>query len=351
MHPVLAWFLQRFVVAPLAIVLTGWLWTTLPITLLVAAIMSAFVPGWLRPVRLLWVGILHLTLESLLLVAFFLLWVASGFGYAIRSPRFELAHYRLMRWYLVVFFREARRVLRLKIETVGPAPDAFPGHPLLVFCRHAGVGDSFSIMYALMHWYQREPRIVLKAALAWDPALGVVLNRLPSTFVSRRSGRDLVTEIGDLASHLDENDAFVIFPEGGNFTPRRRLRAIDKLRGAGREDMAVQAEAMTHVLAPQPGGALAALDAAPDADVLLVAHTGLDHLDNLKDIWRELPMDKRLLMGWWRVPRSEIPEDRDERIAWLFERWEQIDAWVAEHKPEDLPRPRRQRPTGTDPRG
>jgi hypothetical protein len=28
------------------------------------------------------------------------------------------------------------------------------------------------------------------------------------------------------------------------------------------------------VLAPRPGGFLAALDAAPDADVVLVAHTG-----------------------------------------------------------------------------
>ena len=42
--------------------------------------------------------------------------------------------------------------------------------------------------------------------------------------------------------------------------------------------MAVRAEAMTNVLAPRPGGVLAALDAAPDADVVLVAHTGLDHM-------------------------------------------------------------------------
>ena len=42
--------------------------------------------------------------------------------------------------------------------------------------------------------------------------------------------------------------------------------------------MADRAEQMTHVLAPRPGGLLAALDAAPEADVLLVAHTGLDHL-------------------------------------------------------------------------
>jgi 1-acyl-sn-glycerol-3-phosphate acyltransferase len=341
MHPALTWALQRLVVAPLVVALTVLMWTTLPLTLVVTGAMSGLVPGWLRPVRLLWLAILHLTLESILLVELFGLWIASGFGLFVRRPYFERIHYDLMQTYLVVFFREARRVLRLKIRTVGPTPDAMPGEPLLVLCRHAGVGDSFSIMYALMHWYHREPRIVLKSTLAWDPALGVMLTRLPSRFVSAARGRDVIAEIGDLARNLDHNDAFVIFPEGGNFTAHRRRRAIARLRRIGRHTMADQAEGMRHVLAPQPGGVLAALDAAPEADVLLVAHTGLDHLDTVANIWRELPMDKQLLMGWWRVPRSEIPDGRELRIEWLFERWRQIDQWVAEHRPVDLPRRRR----------
>jgi hypothetical protein len=100
--------------------------------------------------------------------------------------------------------------------------------------------------------------------------------------------------------------------------------------------MAERAERMENVLAPRPGGLLAALDAAPDADVVLVAHTGLDHLTTVADVWRELPMDKRLLMRWWRVSRDEIPQDKEARIDWLFSWWERIDAWVEEHRPEDL---------------
>jgi hypothetical protein len=107
------------------------------------------------------------------------------------------------------------------------------------------------------------------------------------------------------------------------------------------ERMAARAEAMTHVLAPRPGGFLAALDAAPDADVVLVAHTGLDHLLTVRDVWRELPMDKRIVMRWWQVPRAEIPEDREARIEWLFGWWERIDDWVEHHRPEDLPSGRR----------
>ena len=55
-------------------------------------------------------------------------------------------------------------------------------------------------------------------------------------------------------------------------------------------------------------------------------------------MWRALPMDKRIVMRWWQVPREEIPVDRDDRIEWLFAWWERIDAWVEEHRPEDLPR-------------
>jgi 1-acyl-sn-glycerol-3-phosphate acyltransferase len=168
------------------------------------------------------------------------------------------------------------------------------------------------------------------------------MNRIPARFVSpSKGGRDFEVQIADLASGLDENDAFVIFPEGGNFTPKRRQRAIDRLRRLGMERMAQRAERMTHVLAPRPGGFLAALDAAPDADVVLVAHTGLDHLVTVGDIWRELPMDKRIVMRWWQVPRAEIPTGREERIDWLFGWWERIDAWIQQNRPEDLPSGRR----------
>ena len=330
---------RRVVLAPLVILLTIVLLTAMPLWLLIAVLLSPIVPGRLRPLRLMSIAMLHLVLESILLVELFGLWIASGFGAFIRRPFFERIHYDLVQTYLVVFFREARRVLRLKIVTEGPAPDAHPGEPLLVCCRHAGPGDSFTLMYALMHWYGREPRVVLRDTLQWDPAIDVILNRLPSRFVSPKGspGSSLEEQVGALARNLDHNDAFVIFPEGGNFTPERRQRAIDKLRRLGLEAMAARAERMENVLAPRPGGLLAALDAAPEADVVLVAHTGLDHMLTIADVWREIPMDKQIIMRWWRVPREEIPAGREERIDWLFSWWERIDRWIDEHRPVDLP--------------
>lgn len=337
--------LRRVVLAPAIIVFTALLLTTLPLWLLGAALLSPLVAGRLRPLRLLWLVVLHLVLESLILVELFGLWIASGFGYALRRPFFERIHYAIVRTYLRIVFREARRVLRLRVVTAGPEPDARPGSPLLVCCRHAGPGDSFSLMYALLHWYAREPRVVLKDTLAWDPAIDVLLTRLPSRFISPRprAGEDVEAQVGDLARDLDADDAFVIFPEGGNFTPQRRERAIASLHRLGLHALAGRAEQMTHVLAPRPGGFLAALDAAPEADVLMVAHTGLDHLLTVGDLWRELPMDKELVMRWWRVPREEIPLGREERVDWLYSWWEDIDAWVEQHRPRDLPRRRTRR--------
>ncbi|WP_243058331.1 1-acyl-sn-glycerol-3-phosphate acyltransferase [Nocardioides sp. SR21] len=334
----MTWVLRRMVIAPLLVLVVALLWITLPLWLIAACAASPILPGRLRPLRVMWVAILYLTCEALLLVVMFGLWVASGFGWKLRTPYFEGIHYDLVQGTMWLFFREARRVLRLTIATEGPAPDAHPGRPILVCCRHAGPGDSFVLIHTLMAWYDREPRVVLKDTLAWDPMIDVVLNRIPARFITPnpKAGADLEAQIAELATGLDENDAFVIFPEGGNFTPRRRQRAIDRLRRLGMERMAQRAEQMIHVLAPRPGGFLAALDAAPDADVVLVAHTGLDHLVSVSDVWRELPMDKRIVMRWWQVPRSEIPEAREERIDWLFAWWEQIDAWIEQNRPVDL---------------
>jgi 1-acyl-sn-glycerol-3-phosphate acyltransferase len=345
------WLLRRFVLAPAAVGLTALIWVTLPLWLLVAAALAPVLPGRWRALRLLWMGVLYLTAESILLLVLLGLWLAAGFGRRLRTPYFEGIHYDLVQGLLWVLFAEARRVFALRIETDGPDPDAYPGTPLIVASRHAGPGDSFTLVHALMDWYHREPRVVLKDTMAWDPMFDVVLHRIPARFISPggKPGVDFEAQIADLARDLDANDAFVIFPEGGNFTPDRHRRGIERLRRMGLERMAVRAEHMTHVLAPKPGGLLAALDAAPEADVVLVAHTGLDHLFTVGDLWRELPMDKVLVMRWWHVAREDIPDDREGRIEWLFAWWERIDAWIAEHKPEELPRRRRRTPAPVAP--
>jgi 1-acyl-sn-glycerol-3-phosphate acyltransferase len=339
-------WLRRLVLAPAVLVLAVVLVTTLPLWLLLAAAASPLVPGRLRPLRVIWLGTFYVVWDAAALVCLFGLWLASGFGWRKRSPAFQRAHYILTGRFLRLLFWQARWTLRLRIDITGSHPDvALPGRPELVVSRHAGPGDSFILIHALVNWFDREPRIVLKDTLQWDPAVDVMLNRLPNRFITlhkdgsalphrrRRADETVNDQITHLATGLDENDVFVIFPEGGNFTPRRRVKAIQWLRSHGFERMAVRAEAMQHVLAPRPGGLLAALDAAPEAGVIFVAHTGLDRMLTVADAWRELPMDKQITMHFWSVPPEDVPANRAERIDWLFDWWARIDEWIAANQP------------------
>jgi 1-acyl-sn-glycerol-3-phosphate acyltransferase len=336
MRPPPRW-VRRVVLAPAMVALAFLALTTLPVWLLVAAAASPLVPGWLRPLRLLWISLFYLVLNAAALVVMFGLWLAAGFGWKKRSPPFQRAHYALTGWCLMMLYWQCRWTLRLRITVAGPDPDSVaPGRPELVLCRHAGPGDSFILIHALVNWYQREPRVVLKDTLQWDPAVDVLLNRLPNQFIApvdRRRGRPVEETIGQLAAGLDDNDAMVIFPEGGNFTPRRRLAAIHRLRSRGLTRAAQRAEGMRHVMAPQPGGVLAALDAAPSAGVVFVAHTGLERMVTVADVWRELPMDKQLTMRFWSVDPQEVPAGRAERIEWLYDWWRRIDDWIEANRP------------------
>jgi 1-acyl-sn-glycerol-3-phosphate acyltransferase len=333
-------WVRRLVIAPLVVALAVTLLFTLPVWLLLALAASPLAPGHLRVPRLVFLAIAYVIWDAAALVCLAALWLASGCGWKIRNPTFQRAHYVLTGWFLAALFWLAKWSLHLTIDVVGTDPDTgMPGRPEVVVSRHAGPGDSFVLIHGLVNWFDREPRIVLKATLQWDPAVDILLNRLPNRFISPGHTRtsSLAQEISDLATGLDDNDAFVIFPEGGNFTPRRRTRAIAFLRSKGMEDMAVRAEGLRNVLPPKPGGLFTAIDAAPDAGVIFVAHTGLDKMITIRDVWRELPMDKQLVMRFWSVPPEEVPADEEERVAWLYDWWARIDAWIDEHRPESRP--------------
>ena len=161
-----------------------------------------------------------------------------------------------------------------------------------------------------------------------------------STMTGRasRAGQGIFSEqIERLAGGLDRLGALVIFPEGGNWTPGRWHRGIERLEQGGREDLAARARGMPNLLPPRPGGVLAAIAACPDADVIFVAHAGLDRLVSVGDVWRNMPMDQTIRAKWWRVPVGEVPRSLDHAAQelWLYDWWQRIDAWIAQNRPED----------------
>jgi 1-acyl-sn-glycerol-3-phosphate acyltransferase len=335
-------WVRRLILAPLVVLAALVLTLLLPAWLVVATAVSIFIEPRLRTPRLLWMLNLYLLWDAAALIALFALWVASGFGWRIHSPGFQHAHYRLVARMLEFLFWNAYWVLRLDIDVRVPDDFHDDDRPRVIASRHAGPGNSFILIHAVLNWFDRAPRIVMKDTLQWDPAVDVVLNRLPNRFIApppfsgdaRPSDHGLQRRIRDLASDMGPRDALVIFPEGGNFTERRRTRAIERLRAAGLDAAADRAARLQNVMAPRPGGFFAAMDAAPDADVFFVAHTGLDRIRTISDVWRELPTDKTIIMRFWNVPRAEIPADHDERNDWLMREWERIDDWIDRHRPE-----------------
>ncbi len=329
---------RRLLLPPLLLLTTFLLLTTLPLWILGAAAVSRFLPGRLRALRLLWLALVYLVCQCLGLVALFALWVASGFGARLDTEGMRAAHYRLLAWFVAAVHWLGVRGLRISLDfqqlDEGDLNPRDSRRPLLVFCRHAGPGDSFLLVHEIAVRLGRRPRIVLKDVLQFDPCLDIVLNRLPNQFIAAQRSPDAargaaLAAIGALADGMDERDALLLFPEGGNFTERRRLRAIERLRSLGRHEQAEIAERMVYVLAPRPGGALAAIAATPDTDILFVAHTGLEGLSTLGDLWRGLPMERGVRAGWWLEREEDIPSDHDARVRWLFTRWEEIDHWIA----------------------
>ena len=144
-----------------------------------------------------------------------------------------------------------------------------------------------------------------------------------------RHGHQAVALISDLAAGLGDRDALVIFPEGGNFTPGRRRRAIDGLQRDGRRHRARQAARLGHVLPPRPSGTLSAIDAAPQADLAIVAHTGLDHLDSAAAVWKGIPAPAPAAGHLVADPGRRRPSGRDARTEWLNAQWARVDDWIA----------------------
>jgi len=332
---------RRLIFAPSVILITiGWIILT-PLLLVLAVVTHPSRRGRRRILRLLFFSVAWLVMESATLIASLGLWIASGFGGRLRSRASQTRHYGLVRWFMNTLFPVLTRLFKVTIDVEEPelTPEEAAARltrPVIVLSRHAGPGDSFLILHQLLATYRRRPTIVMKGALQFDPVVDVVINRLPHAFVwpSKGPGSGVTQEITRLATGLGNADALLIFPEGGNFTHGRRERAIHRLEESGQHEAAQRARGMSNLLAPRTGGVLAAVEAAPTADVIFVAHTGLDDLITVRDIWRSLPMEQTVKSRWWRVPAAQIPRAREEQVTWLYTWWERIDQWIAENRPQ-----------------
>ena len=374
--------IRRLLLVPLVVVIAGALAALTPaVALLTAAFNLIRRRTHLgreprsRLLRVVWLGLVWSAGETAALTVTFCLWLASGFGGRLDTEPYQARNYALMKWFLDLIYRAAQRACGLSVTVTGPVP-ANPGEagaagdrPLIVLSRHAGPGDSLLLVHYLLSACERRPRVVMKATLQLDPSVDILANRVPNAFLRRARARrgeakaspgfrtsaadtHRVDQIRRLAAGMGPRSALALFPEGGNWTPHRWRRAIVRLRRGGRPDLAGRAAAMPNVLPPHASGALAAIAACPRADVIFVAHTGLDELVSVRDMWRHLRADMTITARWWRVPAEDVPRaaGREDQITWLYDWWERIDGWItAEKAGHPAPGASAREPSAADP--
>lgn len=258
------------------------------------------------------------------------LWLRSGFGVSMDSPASQARHHNLLRWFVHGLVAKALELLAIDVAA-HPSPEAVTAlerdKPLLLFSRHAGPGDA-AILVDLVMSHDRAPSVVFKETLAIDPSVDLIGHRLPHALLDTANPEGCEERIEEVAAGLPPRGVLVLFPEGGNFTPERRRRALRKLWRTGRRRQAAAGQAMTHVMPPHPGGALAALRGNPGADVLFAAHTGLGLSAFPIEMWRQMPIGATLQSRMWLAPAAERPTDPDAQIEWLYGWWKRLDEWI-----------------------
>lgn len=296
----------------------------LPVALLVDAVRWVFRRTPWMGVRILGFGLAYLTAEVVGVVALFAVWVVSGFGRD--EGRLQGMTFAVQRAWAGFVFWAVKRLFSLEFRVEGA--DQVQPDPFLLFSRHASIVDNLLPSRFITRPFGTHVRYVMKRELLADPCLDIAGSRLPNYFIRRGSGESdrEVAAVRELAASLSAGEAVLIYPEGTRFTPEK-LEATRVRLTRRSPRLAELAGGLRNVLPPRLGGPLALLEGCA-ADVVVLAHRGLDGFAKIGDIWRGGMVRTLVTVRFQRFPRSEIPESRSERADWLFQVWQEIDDWV-----------------------
>lgn len=236
-----------------------------------------------------------------------------------RATKLEVT-FRLQQRWAGWNLKALQTLFQLQLVVEG-AEVARPG-PIVVLSRHASMIDTLLPATIVSRPSGLRLRYVLKRELLADPALDIAGSRLPNVFVDRASGDSSEREaIRRLVSDLGARDGALIYPEGTRFSEAK----LERIRR--KTDSGPAVAGLRKVLPPRPGGTLAILETT-DADVVVLAHHGLEGLATAREIWAGDLVGSRIHVRMWRIERAKIPTSRSERVQWLYDLWSEIDEWV-----------------------
>ena len=322
-------YVRRLITYPSFLLIACLLVVGLPLWLVIAVVIDVVV-GFkrLRSVRVLLFLVFMTWFEVITLAKTLTIWFTK-FG-RVRGDDAQEKLQRLAGFYVHGIYVATCRIFGLRMEVTGM--EVFDGRPgLICFGHHTSILDSVIPVQILAHRMNYDIRFVVKKSLSWAPVFDTAGHWLPVHFVDRtgRNSTEETAAISDLAGNIVPGSAAAMYPEGTFYTPKRLERAIGRLETQAPE-LVERARALRHVLPPRAGGALAMLERDPAADVVLIVHSGFEPFVNLAKIFANLPFRRTVNVHMWRVPRAEIPVDPKAAYVWLFNRFEEMDSWVAE---------------------
>lgn len=327
-EPRLQRWTRRAITLPLYTVLGLTATALLPALLLVAAIVDVVRGSPWVLVRAVVFFTVYLYCELLGVLATLALWIAGGVWAGANGARYADWNFRLQCWWARTLWAAAVRLFRLQVY-VEEDGDLRHG-PVLLFIRHASVGDTLLPSVFLSNRYGLRLRYVLKRSLLWDPCLDIVGNRLPNYFVRRGSGDGSreVAAVQELLRGLGPQDGVLIYPEGTRFTPEKRRRALERLAHSPQRALYERACAFKNVLPPRLGGTVGLLEQNPGADVVFCAHVGFEGTESFAELLNGSLVGRRISVYFRRVPFAAIPQGRAAQIDWLYDEWTKVDSWV-----------------------
>jgi hypothetical protein len=160
----------------------------------------------------------------------------------------------------------------------------------------------------------------------------IVDNMLPDALVGHAHGLGLRFVIKRELQMLPTIDI------GGRWVPTHFIRRPTAAKLARAQEVIAErqpeiaplAQRLQHLLPPRLGGPLALLDEAAGVDVVIFGHVGFDGFRSVGDAWAGKLVGATIRVRFWRFPGSEIPNGEKARIAWLYDRWQELDDWVGE---------------------
>lgn len=314
---------RRLVTVPTAFLAFTVLWAGAPLWLFLTVVVDILRPSRGSVTRMLLFGMSYATCVVLGLLCAGALWVL---GAVIPRATWVRWHYELQRLWTLFLSWSLEVLFQLRYEVEGDAV-VTPG-PVLVLIRHSSLADALLPSRFVHVRHRILLRFVTKAESLLEPCLDIVGNRLPNAFVRRGvGGEQELALVRRLGVDLPPDGGILIYPEGTRFTVAKRQRRLAKM--AERSSPWLRhAEALEHVLPLRPGGTLAVMNACPDLDVVIFEHHGIEQVMSLSQILAGGLVGAVIHIRFRRYDAEAIPEGDEAKIAWLYERWAEVNAWV-----------------------